>query len=161
MAVYVANGGGGTVVFGIWDNIIGRVNAILGVPPQIYPIVWLHSTKISQGIWTVTKYIRDWDFIVAKNINKSISLPIFSVIVNYGSQYQIVDDIKRKNAYRGTSSQTRSWRKIRRLDWAGYFYTFRWVSPYRSISPHYLQYFYWYLVPWPKWRPCNHWTETG
>lgn len=39
MAVCMANGDGGTVVIGIWDNIIGRVNAILGVPPQIYPIV--------------------------------------------------------------------------------------------------------------------------
>ncbi|MBD3236776.1 MAG: AAA family ATPase, partial [Candidatus Eisenbacteria bacterium] len=34
-AVCMANGGGGTVVFGIADKCTGRTNAILGVPPEI------------------------------------------------------------------------------------------------------------------------------
>ncbi|MBN2701022.1 MAG: ATP-binding protein [Methylothermaceae bacterium] len=35
MAVCMANGGGGTVVFGVADRIQGRSKAILGVPPEI------------------------------------------------------------------------------------------------------------------------------
>lgn len=35
MAVCMANGGGGTVVFGINDKATGRANAIIGVPPEI------------------------------------------------------------------------------------------------------------------------------
>lgn len=35
MAVCMANGGGGTVVFGVADRIEGRDKAILGVPPEI------------------------------------------------------------------------------------------------------------------------------
>jgi len=35
MAVCMANGGGGTVVFGVNDRAIGRSNAIRGVPPEI------------------------------------------------------------------------------------------------------------------------------
>lgn len=35
MSVCMANGGGGTVVFGVKDKIKGRVQAILGVPPEI------------------------------------------------------------------------------------------------------------------------------
>ena len=35
MAVCMANGGGGTVVFGVADRIQGRPQAILGVPPEI------------------------------------------------------------------------------------------------------------------------------
>jgi ATP-dependent DNA helicase RecG len=35
MAVCMANGGGGTVVFGVADRIQGRSSAILGVPPEI------------------------------------------------------------------------------------------------------------------------------
>ncbi len=35
MAVCMANGGGGTVVFGVADRVQGRDNAILGVPPEI------------------------------------------------------------------------------------------------------------------------------
>ena len=35
MAICMANGGGGTVVFGVRDKVIGRANAILGVPPEI------------------------------------------------------------------------------------------------------------------------------
>jgi len=35
MAVCMANGGGGTVVFGVNDKAIGRSNAIRGVPPEI------------------------------------------------------------------------------------------------------------------------------
>jgi ATP-dependent DNA helicase RecG len=35
MAVCMANGGGGTVVFGVSDRATGRVNAILGVPPEV------------------------------------------------------------------------------------------------------------------------------
>lgn len=35
MAVCMANGGGGTVVFGVADRIQGRDGAILGVPPEI------------------------------------------------------------------------------------------------------------------------------
>lgn len=35
MAVCMANGGGGTVVFGVADRIQGRKNAIPGVPPEI------------------------------------------------------------------------------------------------------------------------------
>ena len=35
MAVCMANGGGGTVVFGIADRVMGRNNAISGVPPEI------------------------------------------------------------------------------------------------------------------------------
>jgi ATP-dependent DNA helicase RecG len=35
MAVCMANGGGGTVVFGVRDRVVGRANALLGVPPEI------------------------------------------------------------------------------------------------------------------------------
>ncbi|MFO1432661.1 MAG: ATP-binding protein [Candidatus Competibacteraceae bacterium] len=35
MAVCMANGGGGTVVFGVNDKATGRVRAILGVPPEV------------------------------------------------------------------------------------------------------------------------------
>jgi len=35
MAICMANGGGGTVVFGVNDKAVGRSNAILGVPPEI------------------------------------------------------------------------------------------------------------------------------
>jgi ATP-dependent DNA helicase RecG len=35
MAVCMANGGGGTVVFGVADKPIGRAQAILGVPPEV------------------------------------------------------------------------------------------------------------------------------
>lgn len=35
MAVCMANGGGGTVVFGVADRVQGRNQAILGVPPEI------------------------------------------------------------------------------------------------------------------------------
>lgn len=35
MAICFANGGGGTVVFGVADNIVGRAKAILGVPPEV------------------------------------------------------------------------------------------------------------------------------
>lgn len=35
MAVCMANGGGGTVVFGVDDKAIGRAKAILGVPPEV------------------------------------------------------------------------------------------------------------------------------
>ena len=35
MAVCMANGGGGTVVFGVSDKVVGLENAILGVPPTI------------------------------------------------------------------------------------------------------------------------------
>ncbi len=35
MAVCMANGGGGTVVFGVADRVKGREHAILGVPPEI------------------------------------------------------------------------------------------------------------------------------
>ena len=35
MAICMANGGGGTVVFGINDKAIGRKEAIIGVPPEV------------------------------------------------------------------------------------------------------------------------------
>ncbi len=35
MAVCMANGGGGTVIFGVADRVRGRDHAILGVPPEI------------------------------------------------------------------------------------------------------------------------------
>jgi ATP-dependent DNA helicase RecG len=35
MAVCMANGGGGTVVFGVADQVIGRARAIQGIPPEI------------------------------------------------------------------------------------------------------------------------------
>ena len=35
MAVCKANGGGGTVVFGVADRVRGRKNALIGVPPDI------------------------------------------------------------------------------------------------------------------------------
>lgn len=35
MAVCMANGGGGTVVFGVADKIKGRKQAVLGVPPEV------------------------------------------------------------------------------------------------------------------------------
>jgi len=35
MAICFANGGGGTVVFGVADNVIGRSKAILGVPAEV------------------------------------------------------------------------------------------------------------------------------
>jgi len=35
MAICMANGGGGTVVFGVNDKAIGRARALLGVPPEV------------------------------------------------------------------------------------------------------------------------------
>ncbi len=35
MAICMANGGGGTVVFGVKDKVLGRNTAILGIPPEI------------------------------------------------------------------------------------------------------------------------------
>lgn len=35
MAICMANGGGGTVVFGVADKVTGRANAIKGVPPEV------------------------------------------------------------------------------------------------------------------------------
>lgn len=35
MAVCMANGGGGTVVFGVRDRVVGRADALLGVPAEI------------------------------------------------------------------------------------------------------------------------------
>ncbi len=35
MAICMANGGGGTVVFGVHDKRVGRAQAILGVPPEV------------------------------------------------------------------------------------------------------------------------------
>jgi ATP-dependent DNA helicase RecG len=35
MAICMANGGGGTVVFGVSDKVQGRLRAILGVPPEV------------------------------------------------------------------------------------------------------------------------------
>ena len=35
MAVCMANGGGGSVVFGVREKTLGRANALLGVPPEI------------------------------------------------------------------------------------------------------------------------------
>ena len=35
MAVCMANGDGGTVVFGVDDSLVGRAAAILGVPPEV------------------------------------------------------------------------------------------------------------------------------
>ena len=35
MAICMANGGGGTVVFGVADKILGRKSAILGIPLEI------------------------------------------------------------------------------------------------------------------------------
>lgn len=35
MAICMANGGGGTVVFGVADNVLGYSNAVLGVPPEV------------------------------------------------------------------------------------------------------------------------------
>jgi ATP-dependent DNA helicase RecG len=35
MAVCMANGGGGTVVFGVRDKVVGRAQAIVGVPPEL------------------------------------------------------------------------------------------------------------------------------
>lgn len=35
MAICMANGGGGAVVFGVNDKAMGRANAILGVPPEV------------------------------------------------------------------------------------------------------------------------------
>ncbi|MDP2203754.1 MAG: ATP-binding protein [Methylicorpusculum sp.] len=35
MAVCMANGGGGTVVFGVADHVVGRIQAILGIPLEI------------------------------------------------------------------------------------------------------------------------------
>jgi len=35
MVVCMANGGGGTVVFGVADKLLGRARAVLGVPPEI------------------------------------------------------------------------------------------------------------------------------
>ena len=35
MAVCMANGGGGTVVFGVADQVIGRMQALQGIPVEI------------------------------------------------------------------------------------------------------------------------------
>lgn len=35
MAVCMANGGGGTVIFGVRDKLVGRAQAIVGIPPEI------------------------------------------------------------------------------------------------------------------------------
>jgi len=37
MAVCMANGGGGTVVLGVRDRVVGRLQAIVGVPPKAEP----------------------------------------------------------------------------------------------------------------------------
>lgn len=37
MAVCMANGGGGTVVLGVRDRVVGRMQAIVGVPPKAEP----------------------------------------------------------------------------------------------------------------------------
>ena len=34
-AICMANGGGGTVVFGVADKVRGRASAIVGVPPEV------------------------------------------------------------------------------------------------------------------------------
>ena len=39
MAVCMANGGGGSVVFGVADKVKGRSNAILGVPQDVDTII--------------------------------------------------------------------------------------------------------------------------
>lgn len=39
MAVCMANGGGGVVVFGVRDRVKGRKNAIIGVPPIVDPLL--------------------------------------------------------------------------------------------------------------------------
>jgi ATP-dependent DNA helicase RecG len=35
MAVCMANGGGGTVVFGVNDRAVGRSTAVVGTPPEV------------------------------------------------------------------------------------------------------------------------------
>jgi ATP-dependent DNA helicase RecG len=35
MAICFANGGGGTVVFGVADKVVGRSQAVLGVPKEV------------------------------------------------------------------------------------------------------------------------------
>ena len=35
MAICMVNGGGGTVVFGVNDKVVGKANAVLGVPPEV------------------------------------------------------------------------------------------------------------------------------
>lgn len=35
MAICMANGGGGTVIFGIKDKVVGRAECIVGVPPEV------------------------------------------------------------------------------------------------------------------------------
>ncbi len=40
MAICMANGGGGTVVFGVNDRAVGRRKAIVGVPPDVEKKCW-------------------------------------------------------------------------------------------------------------------------
>ena len=48
MAVCMANGGGGTVVFGIADRTLGRAQAILGVPPEV------DANRLRQTVYDTT-----------------------------------------------------------------------------------------------------------
>ena len=48
MAVCMANGGGGSIVFGVADKVMGRANAILGIPPEI------DSTVLQKRIYEKT-----------------------------------------------------------------------------------------------------------
>lgn len=48
MAVCMANGGGGSIVFGVADKVKGRANAILGIPPEI------DSTVLQKRIYEKT-----------------------------------------------------------------------------------------------------------
>ncbi|MDD3268981.1 MAG: ATP-binding protein [Syntrophomonadaceae bacterium] len=48
MAICMANGGGGTIVFGIKDRVTGRAKAIIGVPPEV------DVNKLKQAVYDRT-----------------------------------------------------------------------------------------------------------
>ena len=48
MAICMANGGGGTIVFGVADRITGRDRAIIGVPPEV------DVNRLKQAVYDAT-----------------------------------------------------------------------------------------------------------
>ena len=74
MAVCMANGGGGLVVFGVRDKVVGRANAILGVPP-IVDSVLLQKTIYDRTEPRITA-ILEW-LIVPEGYGRLLIMRIF------------------------------------------------------------------------------------
>jgi len=59
MAIAMANGGGGTVVFGVNNKAVGRRQAILGVPPEVNCIVaWAPQEIRNENAEFIGKQLR-------------------------------------------------------------------------------------------------------